>query len=213
MAAQTASQVDILKKILGYFELAATIGEVVPEPHVQAISALVETLSAGLLNSQLVKQQEAAQAAKQLATAQAAQAGPVLVAPAPAIPPPAPSPLAGSPFDPHTQGKSGPGIDTSAPEPVDMKLASPFTFNGKLYRDDLPTYLRASFFATPEMASALAAYVGGIVYTEGMGDTPGSGVPALFIRDRVDENPSWKPWNAGDLYEYLQSHPTYHPFA
>ena len=51
MAAQTPVHVSLLSKLLQYFELAASVGMVMPEPHVQAISGLIEALSADILKT------------------------------------------------------------------------------------------------------------------------------------------------------------------
>ena len=57
MAVQTPVHVSLLSKLLTYFELAASIGAVIPEPHVAAISALIEQLSADLLSNPLINPQ------------------------------------------------------------------------------------------------------------------------------------------------------------
>jgi hypothetical protein len=44
MALQTPTHVSLLQKLLGYFDFAAKIGEGIPEPHVQAISSLIDFL-------------------------------------------------------------------------------------------------------------------------------------------------------------------------
>lgn len=77
------------------------------------------------------------------------------------------------------------------------------------FRDDLPTGLRPSFFATEETAKALAAAFGGTAFLEPTGPGILNGEGAWFISfpgKRV-------PWNAGDLYQYLQNHPDYNPAA
>jgi len=77
------------------------------------------------------------------------------------------------------------------------------------FRDDLPQGLRREFFATPEMAQALAVATGGQAFLETSGGMAGGLEPAWFISypgKRV-------PWNAGDLYQYLQNHPEYNPAA
>jgi hypothetical protein len=80
MAAQTAQHTSILQKILAYLELASKVAEVVPEPHVQAISLLVDTLSADLFGSSLISSPhqalQAAAAKAQVTATKGAQAAP-----------------------------------------------------------------------------------------------------------------------------------------
>lgn len=74
-----ATKVSVLQKILTYFELAAAIGMEIPEPHVEAISTLIEELSQDLQKSPLI--------------GGPTQQGPALVTlPAPAEIPAAPAP-------------------------------------------------------------------------------------------------------------------------
>jgi hypothetical protein len=75
------------------------------------------------------------------------------------------------------------------------------------FRTDLPPGLRTEYFATQETAEALATKYGGEAFLEPSGPGIMNGEPAWFIAftgKRV-------PWNAGDLYVYLQNHPTYDP--
>jgi hypothetical protein len=77
------------------------------------------------------------------------------------------------------------------------------------FRQDLPWYFRETFFATEQTAKALAAAYGGEAFLEPTGPGVLNGEPAWFIAfpgKRV-------PWNAGDLYVYLQNHPDYDPKA
>lgn len=77
------------------------------------------------------------------------------------------------------------------------------------FRQDLPWGLRSTFFATEETAKALAAAFGGTAFLEPTGGMTGALEPAWFI-----SFPSHRvPWNAGDLYVYLQNHPSYNPSA
>ena len=76
------------------------------------------------------------------------------------------------------------------------------------YREDLPLYLRKEYFATEETAQVLASHFGGEAFLE-PGGSPPLFEPAWFIAfpgKRV-------PWNAGELYEYLQKHVDYNPAA
>ena len=56
MAAQTPVQVSLLSKLLGYFDLAAKVGEVVPIAHVTAISTLVDSLLQEIMAISAAKQ-------------------------------------------------------------------------------------------------------------------------------------------------------------
>jgi hypothetical protein len=84
-----------------------------------------------------------------------------------------------------------------------------FTPISNPFRQDLPAGLRPSFFATQDTATALATAFGGEAFLEPTGGMSGALEPAWFISfpgKRV-------PWNAGDLYVYVQNHPEYNPAA
>jgi hypothetical protein len=49
MSVRTVKQSQILLKILDYFEVAAKVGEDVPEAHVQEISSLIDVLLSRLI--------------------------------------------------------------------------------------------------------------------------------------------------------------------
>jgi dihydroneopterin aldolase len=63
VAVQTAVHTSILQKILEYLELASKVAEVIPEPHVQSISLLIDTLSGDLLSKLFGSPHQALQAA------------------------------------------------------------------------------------------------------------------------------------------------------
>lgn len=87
-------------------------------------------------------------------------------------------------------------------------MSAGFTFFNP-FRTDLPAGLRVQFFATADMASHLAEYTAGTAFLENTGAMSGALEPAWFI-----SYPDKKvPWNAGDLYVYLQTHPNYNPAA
>jgi hypothetical protein len=44
MALQTTTHVSLLQKLLLYFDIAATIGTEIPEPHVQLISGIIDVV-------------------------------------------------------------------------------------------------------------------------------------------------------------------------
>lgn len=52
---QTPTHVSLLQRLLQYFELAATVASVIPEPHVRAIGGLVGIISSQLEQSPLVQ--------------------------------------------------------------------------------------------------------------------------------------------------------------
>jgi hypothetical protein len=47
---QTPMHVSLLQKFFKYFELVASVGMVLPEPHVRAVSTLLEELSEEVLH-------------------------------------------------------------------------------------------------------------------------------------------------------------------